>query len=490
MRHNPYKILIVDDEPILRKSLSLHLIKEGYDVEQAGTVIKAQEALGLLQKNSMVTHGIDLVLCDWKLGDESGLHLIEKLCKFSVHESLKLDAPNVIFMSAHASHQIALEAIRLGADDYIAKPFEMSELLFRVKRSLDGRRLKKRVVELEQSSVGDKEDRLEEMIGRSSVMKQVFSVIRRVAPSQTKLLVLGESGTGKELIARAAHRLSLHPNGPFIAVNCGAIPESLIESELFGHIKGAFTHAQADRIGLIEEASGGTLFLDEIGELRLGLQTKLLRLLQEGEVRRVGSNYPIKVEVRVIAATLKNLEEEVQAHRFRSDLYYRLNVIPIQVPPLRDRLEDLPLLLDHFMRRMSLQMKRPKPRLSREVLKVLMSYDWPGNVRELENCVEHALTLAEHTTIELFDLPQRILHKSSQKKSNDLFSTEEMSLYGEQIDLSIKKHTQELEIRLITEALKRTRGIKTQAAKSLEISTKTLLYKLRDYEIDESQFSQ
>jgi len=329
------------------------------------------------------------------------------------------------------------------------------------------------------------------LVGRTSKMRALFGLIKRVAPSQSKLLIQGESGTGKELVARAVHRLSLpaqnHSN-PFVALNCASLPESLIESELFGHTQGAFTHAHSERRGLIEEAHGGTLFLDEIGELPLHLQAKLLRVIQEGEVRRLGANKPIKLQVRFIAATLKDLALEVKEGRFRSDLYYRLNVITLELPPLRDRLEDIPLLINHLMGRICKRLQRSIPRIHPEVLSILKQYQWPGNVRELENAIEHALILSDENQIHVQSLPHVLQEEGNSssdlsKEGAKLFF-EYLQTYRAEDDLSIKRLTQALEESLIREALTRTGGVKTQAAKMLEISTKTLLYKLRDYQID------
>ena len=494
----PARILIVDDEQVLCKTLSLHLSRQGYHTQQANTLSQARELLvmqsGSTESGSTETRQqwVDLILCDWKLGEESGLDLIREVKAMECKRGRL--RPRILFMSAHASHQIASKAIDLGADDYIAKPFEISELIFRVERILERDLLERRVLELESNLGYEAEDRLDRMIGRADSMKRIFQLIRRVAPTQSKLLIQGESGTGKELVARAVHQLGLNPHGPFIAVNCAAIPEALVESELFGHSKGAFTHAHTDRVGLIEAANGGTLFLDEIGELSLNIQSKLLRLLQESELRRVGENASIKVKVRVVAATLKDLQVEVGAKRFREDLYYRLNVIPVHLPALRERREDLPLLLNHFMLNISEKIyqgssKRitspQRVRLSSQALEVLLDYDWPGNVRELENCVEYALTLVEGDTIHISDLPLRIRSTYSEKKMVDDRELQNLSQSIGRDGLSIKKHTQDLEKRLIVEALKKSTGIKTQAAKSLEISTKTLLYKMRHYNIDQ-----
>ena len=477
-----YSILILDDEPIFRKTLRLHLKSERVSIFEAQNLSEARYILS--------EQDCDLILCDWKLKHESGLTLLQELSQQSLNPRVE-DKPSVIFMSAHASEEVALKSIELGAQDFIVKPFEISELRFRIHRVLESKQIKQRLARLEKAQENSEQiSQFEGIIGRSHHMQALFSLIKRVAKTGSKLLIQGESGTGKELVARAVHRYGSTTKTPFVAVNCAAIPESLIESELFGHVKGAFTHANSDRIGLIEEANGGTFFLDEIGELPLSLQSKLLRLLQEGEIRRVGSNLPIKIDVRFIAATHKNLEAEVQAQQFREDLYYRLSVIPIQVPPLRERTEDIPILFNHFLRQMSLSMDKELPQISHEVMQALINYSWPGNVRELQNCAEYALILSSKGLIQVENIPERILHNSMAQKNSLQYSEKNDGTFDQSSMLSIKKNKQTLEINLICEALRRSKGIKTQAAKSLEISTKTLLYKLRDYNIDPDQFSQ
>ena len=479
-----HSVLILDDEAVFRRTLKLHLTREGLAVFEAQNLSEARQVL---------THQVcDLVLCDWKLNNESGLTLLEELKSSDQKDIAPKRRPDIIFMSAHASAEIALKSIELGAQDFIVKPFEISELRFRILRVLESNQIRQRLARLEEvHERSEQTSQFEGLIGRSSHMQALFSLIKRVAHTGSKLLIQGESGTGKELVAQAVHRYgSKDKSTPFIAVNCAAIPESLIESELFGHIKGAFTHANHDRVGLIEEANGGTFFLDEIGELPLNLQSKLLRLLQEGEIRKIGSNLPIKIKVRFIAATHKDLEAEVQAQRFREDLYYRLSVIPINVPPLRERAEDIPILFNHFLRQMSVSMNKKHPQISHEVLQALIEYSWPGNVRELQNCAEYALILSSNDLIQVADIPERILHASKVQKNLPFLRPKNDKDLNQLNILSIKKNKRTLEISLICEALRRSKGIKTQAAKSLEISTKTLLYKLRDYNIDPDQFSQ
>ena len=517
----PAHLMILDDESVFRRMLRLHLEREGWRVSEAENLESARRLLGL-NSPSLKVNPVDLVLCDWRLSpaqispdttashhdpaltvrqphsigtsrdeprEESGLTMIDEIVTSSYPHAAR--RPEILFMSAHAPQQIALDAIERGASDFIVKPFEMSELIFRVKKLLRERARELRLYALEAESTL-REDQLCGLVGRTPKMSALFDLIRRVAPSQSKLLIQGESGTGKELVARALHQLSLPEDqvrhAPFVALNCASLPESLIESELFGHTQGAFTHAHNARRGLIEEAHGGTLFLDEIGELPLHLQAKLLRVIQESEVRRLGANQPIKLKVRFIAATLKDLAHEVKEGRFRGDLYYRLNVITLELPPLRERLEDIPLLVHHLMTRICQRQQRAIPKIHADVLTIFKRYSWPGNVRELENALEHALILSEEDQIHVHSLPHVLQTEAG--SFGDL-SRQGAKLFFEYIQthrdadhLSIKRLTQALEESLIREALSRTGGVKTQAAKMLEISTKTLLYKLRDYQID------
>jgi two-component system response regulator AtoC len=452
------KVLIVDDEEVLRFMLKTFLAQEGYAPLEAAD---PREADAVIERERP-----DLILCDWRMPIEDGLSFLRRL---NLPARVRGADPDVIFMSAHADVDTALKAIELGAVDYVSKPFELSDLSFRIRRALRERRLVARASAFGGDLDGES---LQGMVGRSASMRAVFQLIERVAPTQSTVMITGQSGTGKELIARAIHALSPRRHAPFVAVNCAAIPEGLIESELFGHEQGAFTHAHAARKGLFEEASGGTLFLDEVAELPVQLQVKLLRTLQEREVKRVGSNHSVKVDVRVIAATLRDLEEEVHAGRFRSDLYFRLNVIPVQAPPLSARAEDIPLLADLFLRRAGARAGRPRLRLSPEALDALTRYRWPGNVRELENAIEHAVVLSTDELITPSALP--LSRMQSPSPSAETF---------ELIDMSIKRNTQRLEDLLIRRALTETNGVKAHAAQVLEISTKTLLYKMKDYGI-------
>lgn len=313
------------------------------------------------------------------------------------------------------------------------------------------------------------------IIGRSKPMLEIFEVIKKVSDYKTTVMLYGESGTGKELIAKAIHQSSPRRNKPFIAINCGAIPENLLESELFGHKKGAFTDAVKDKKGLFEEAQGGTILLDEIGELPLLLQVKILRAIQENEIRPVGDNKSISTDVRIIAATLRDLENDIIDGKFREDLYYRLNVVSIKVPALRERKDDLPLLIDFFIKKHSKKLESKISSISKEALKVLESHNWPGNIRELENCLERAMILSEKDEIDIESLPKSVFSSNISENNLINFSTEE--------NLSIKLHTQKLEEALIKKALEKTAGNRTHAAKLLEISHRTLLYKLKEYRL-------
>ncbi len=314
------------------------------------------------------------------------------------------------------------------------------------------------------------------IIAKSKEMDEIFETIKKISDYKTTVMLFGESGTGKELIARAVHFNSTRKDKPFIAINCGAIPENLLESELFGHKKGAFTDATRDKKGLFEEADGGTIFLDEVGELPVHLQVKLLRVLQEGEIRPVGDNRLIPVDVRVVAATLRDLENDVIEGRFRDDLYYRLNVISIKIPPLRQRKDDIPILTNHFIKQNMEKLGLPVRGIEKEALKILIEHPWPGNVRELENCIERAMILTENEMITITSLPKAV---SSQESNNN------QSLHFDDDQLSIKYHTKNLEMNLIKRALKKTSGNRTHAAKLLEISHRTLLYKLKEYELSD-----
>jgi len=454
----PKRVLIVDDEENFRHMLSVILKKEGYDVDAASN---GEEAL---QKITLSPY--DQVLCDIRMPKMDGLDFLNEAKKAGVDAT-------IIMMSAYGTVDIAIEAIKLGAYDYISKPFKPDEVILTLKKAEERERLR-RENELLRKEV-KKEYSFENIISKNKQMQKMFEVITKVAQYKSTILITGESGTGKELVARALHYNTDRAQNPFVAVNCGAIPENLLESELFGHAKGAFTDAIRTKKGLFEEADGGTLFLDEIGELPPQLQVKLLRVLQEGEIRRIGESKPIQVDVRIVAATVKDLVKEVNEGRFRDDLFYRINVLPIHIPPLRERNEDVPLLTAHFIRKYSQAMSKNVVGIDSRALEALMNYKWYGNVRELENTIERAIVLADRENIEMENLPLEIQNFQEEIPLEPLAEEE----------YSIKKSSRFLESTLIKKALKKTKGNHTHAAKLLEISHRALLYKIKEYGIIE-----
>jgi len=451
------RILVVDDEENIRLVLRTLLRKNGYEVE---TAEDGEQAIAQLDRFDP-----DVVLTDVRMPKVGGLDLLGTL-------QAKGHRATVIVMSAYGSVDLALEAMKAGAYDYIQKPFKQDEMLLVLKKAEERESLRRENRKLRAQV--ESEHTFQSILAKSAPMKEVFRTIAKVADFKTTVLVNGESGVGKELVARAIHDRSPRKHKPFVAINCGAIPENLLESELFGHKKGAFTDASSDRRGLFEEASGGTLFLDEIGELPLLLQVKLLRVLQEETIRRLGDSKDIKVDVRVIAATHRDLAADAKAGRFREDLFYRIHVLSLPIPPLRDRREDIPVLVDHFLARNNERLGTKLRGLSSEAQRLLLEYGWPGNVRELENTIERAMVLAEGDCIELHDLPERL------RQALDPVQVQLAS--GE---LSIKKTVAAVEQILIRRALVKTRGNRTRAAELLEISHRALLYKLKDYFIDD-----
>ncbi|MBZ5642298.1 MAG: sigma-54 dependent transcriptional regulator, partial [Acidobacteriia bacterium] len=382
------RILIVDDELVVRDSLGKWFEEEGYRVETATT---ARDALLKLPVQRW-----DVALVDIKMPGMDGLELQRKIREVDA-EIL------IIIMTGYASVETAVQALKDGAYDYITKPFDVDELRLIVSRSLSTQALQKEVKYLRKEV--DKGLGFESIIGNSDSMKETFNLIRQIADSKSTVLIMGESGTGKELVSRAIHYNSQRKNYPFVTINCAAIPETLIESELFGHEKGAFTNAIERKLGRFEIAHEGTLFLDEIGELSLATQAKILRFLEEKEFNRVGGSKTIKVDVRLIAATNKDLSQMIKKGTFREDLYYRINVVPMILPPLRERPEDIPLLVDHFIERFSTENKKQVKSVSNEALEILKNYEWPGNVRELENLMERVIALTSNTCIQPNELP-------------------------------------------------------------------------------------
>ena len=447
------RILIVDDEPALRHTISTILREEGHEV---ATASHGEEALAALAGSPA-----DLVLCDVRMPVMDGMTFIER---FSANGNGAL----VVMMSAYGDADTAIAAMQRGAYDWIQKPFRAEEIILVVRKAMEREKLRQQVRRLEEE-LSSLRNTKGSIVGTSESMRAAIEVARKVAPHPSTVLITGESGTGKELVARLIHEESPRANGPFVAVNCGAIPEALLESELFGHEKGAFTGASREKAGLFEEAHVGTLFLDEIGELPAALQVKLLRALQEGEVRRVGATSSRPIDVRVVTATNRDLQADVASGRFRADLFYRINVVVIALPPLRSRPEDIPDLLHHFMARAATRLGLPTSGISPSAMRVLAEHSWPGNVRELENAIERALVLSEGGRIEVSHLP-------------DLAAPRDDAAAGD--TLSIKLRTSELEKTLIQRALERTRGNRTHAARLLELSHRALLYKIRAYGLE------
>jgi len=444
-------VLVVDDEIGARESLRM-ILKNDYSVSLARD---AEEAI--LQ---MGEHSPDVILLDIILPDLDGLKLLEKI------KQREPDAI-VIMITATKTVKTAVEAMKLGAYDYVTKPFDIDELRLIVSRALSTQALEKEVKYLRKEV--DRSFVFENIIGKSKAMKEIFGIVRQIADTRSTVLVMGESGTGKELISRAIHYNSSRKNFPFVTINCAAIPETLIESELFGHEKGAFTNAIEKKLGRFELAHQGTLFLDEIGELSLATQAKILRFLEERELNRVGGAKTIKVDVRLITATNRELSQLIKKGAFREDLYYRINVVPIIVPPLRERREDIPLLLDHFIRKYNEEGNKNVQGVSREALELIMNYEWPGNVRELENLIERAIALTSNEYIQTDELPISMTNSS---KINGL---RDSVLSGR---VSFLRAEEEFEKRIILDALKKTNYVQSHAAEMLGISRRILKYKM------------
>ena len=451
------KILIIDDDRGHRKSLSLILGDAGYEVRSAED---GEEGL-----EKALAERPQLILCDVRMPKKDGIAFLKE------YREAGGDAL-VLVMTAYGSIELATEAMKVGAYDYLPKPFGADEVLLTIRKAEERENLRKEVGRLRSEVRADR--RFGEIVARSPAMIRALEVAGKVARHPSSVLISGASGTGKELVARLIHRESERAEGPFVPVNCGAIPDTLLESEFFGYVRGAFTGADRDRGGLFEAAHGGTLFLDEVGELPTNLQVKLLRALQEGEIRRLGGSESRKVDVRVIAATNRDLESFVQQGDFREDLYYRLAVVPIHLPPLSRRKEEIPDLVYHFLERHRERLGVKVESVSPEAMEALLGYPWPGNIRELENLLERVTVLADGTEIRAADLPEDILHPAPERSPLD-FSDD---------DLSVKRHSAELERVLIQRALERTGGNKTQAADLLELSPRALRYKIRDYGLE------
>lgn len=450
-------VLVVDDEQSMREFLAICLRRAGHTVAAV-----AAPALALVELNQ---RPIDIVVTDLRMpGDMDGLGLLHAIKKRPAGE---WPAPEVILVTAFATTDTAIAAMKEGAYDYLTKPFKVDEITAVIDRALE-----KRALVAENAVLRDKvagRVRLAQLLGKSPSMQKIFDLIGRIHSTKTSVLITGESGTGKELVARALHSEGARAKAPFVAVNCGAIPEELMESELFGHKRGSFTGAVADKAGLFQEASGGTLFLDEIGELSLGLQVKLLRALQERRVKPVGSVDEAEVDVRVVAATNRELEAEVARGAFRADLYYRLNVIELRLPPLRQRREDVPLLVEHFTKRFAQELDRPKAQLSAEALRRLDAYDFPGNVRELENIIERAIALASADLIGVDDLP-------TLKAPRPVVANSAVEIPPDGVDLD--RLVADFERLWVTKAIEQSGGARKRTANLLGLTVGSLRYRL------------
>lgn len=450
------KILIADDEPGIRRMITLLLEEEGYQVKAVENGQDAVNALPYFQP--------DLVLLDQQMPVLTGLQALEKI-KFLNPDQI------VILVTAFGSISLAVDAVKKGAYDFIEKPFDNDNLILKVNRAMEHHRLKNEITVLEKRLSATKQT----IVGESLVLKQLLAQINRVAETDATVLVFGESGTGKELIAKTLHEKSNRFGKPFVAVNCGAIPLTLVESELFGHEKGAFTDAKESRAGIFEQANGGTLFLDEIGELPLDAQVKLLRILEDKKVTRIGGKKTIPVDVRIVAATNRNLEEEVLKGRFRLDLLYRLNVFTAHIPALRDRKGDIPLLVDFFVNKYNQSLNMDIHSISKETMDYIQSYDWPGNIRDLENAIQSAMILSPDGIIRPEYLPLRVKGyiQSSSSSTNNI------------LENGIKEVNAQVERDLILETLKKHNYNRTLTATALNISRKTLFNKMKRYSLGE-----
>ena len=456
---NSRRLLVIDDEENMRHMLSALLKKSGYRVDLAADGCEGLKALEQ-------TH-YDFVLCDIKMPNMDGMEFLREAGD-------RIKNSTVIMMSAYGTTETAIEAMKLGAYDYISKPFKGDEVYLTLKKAEERERLKEENRLLRQRIRRIRADhQFGNMIGKSKAMQAVFELAEKVACHNTTVLITGESGTGKELVARGIHFDSDRADGPLVPVNCGGIPENLLESELFGYRKGAFTGADNDKPGLFAEAEKGTIFLDEIGELPLSLQVKLLRVLQEDEIRPIGDSKTRKIDVRVIAATAKDLEEEIGNGTFREDLFYRLNVMQLHLPPLRERTEDIPPLCQIFIERFSEELNKRVAIISPAAMTMMMKHPWPGNVRELENIIQRAVVLADNDTIFPENLPESIGTVVGNGGYDNLFG-----------GFSLKEAQRLIEEKLIRKALNETGGNRTQASRLLEISHPSLLSKMKNYKIE------
>ncbi len=454
------RILVVDDEESIREFLEIMLKKEGYEVTTAEDGQKAKEVL--LKKS------FDMVISDMQMPHVTGIELLKYV---------KDSYPDVVFMmiTAFGTTETAVDAMKMGAYDYVTKPFKIDEVRLNIHNALRSKNLETEVRSLKKELV--KEYSFQNMVGNSAPMHAIFDLVKRVSQSPTNVMITGESGTGKEVVAKAIHYNGPLKDKPFVTINCGAIPENLMESEMFGHKKGSFTGAISDKVGLFEVADSGTLFLDEVGELPLSIQVKLLRAIQERIIRRVGATEDMKVEVRIIAATNRNLEDMVAKGTFRQDLYYRLNVINIRTPALRERSEDIPLLATHFLKKYNDKLNKAIATISTEAMDILKKYNYPGNVRELENMIERTVALEAGSTILPESLPPMVNTSSGRKMA----SSNEIDVGDDGLDLD--KVVGQIEKELLVKAIHAAGGVKKKAAKLLKISFRSMRYRIEKYNL-------
>jgi two-component system response regulator PilR (NtrC family) len=454
------RILVADDEQSMRELLAIVLRREGYEVLLADN---GRTAIELLEHEP-----VDLLISDIKMPDMSGVDVLRA--------AKKIDQDILgIMITAFASTETAIEAMRLGACDYLSKPFDIDLLKMKVREKVENRQLRQENVLLKRTL--GLSHQFSNIIGRSAAMLEVFKMIETIARTNSTILITGESGTGKGLVAQAVHFHSLRRDKPMVSLNCGAMPETLLESELFGHMRGAFTGADSNKKGLLEVAEKGTIFLDEIGEMSQVMQVKLLRVLQERKFRRVGGLEELTADIRVVAATNQNLEKAVAEARFREDLFYRINVIPIVLPPLRDRREDIPLLAEHFLAKYAEQMQKPVSAISRPALELLMRHDWPGNIRELENVLERAVALEATPTVLVESLPPSIRGGAPRSSGNQ--SPMELPESG----FDLEAHVQKIERGYLAEALQRANGVQVKAAELLGMSFRSFRYYVKKYNL-------
>jgi two-component system response regulator PilR (NtrC family) len=453
------RVLVVDDEGSMRDMLRIVLRRDGYDVVVARN---GAEAIEILQREA-----IDLLLSDIRMPDVSGVEVLRAA------KDVNRDVI-AIMMTAFASTETAVEALRLGANDYFTKPFSMDELRLKVRHHLDTRRLRQENLLLKRALGSSHE--FCNIIGRSDAMLAVFRMIETIARTNSTVLITGESGTGKDLVARAIHFNSLRRDQPFVALNCGAVPETLLESELFGHMRGAFTGADANKKGLLEVAEHGTIFLDEIGETNATMQVKLLRVLQDRRFRRLGGTEEVQADIRVIAATNQDLQKLVVDGRFREDLFYRINVIPIHLPPLRERREDIPLLAAHFVERFSASMNSPVTSITAEAMALLQEHSWPGNVRELENLMERGVALETHPAL----LPETLApYLGAARPAAATAAAGALPAAG----FDLEQHVKDIERDYIAQALERAGGVQVKAAELLGMSFRSFRYYVKKYNL-------